>query len=50
MNYDLFPVVGSLSFLHYVPRISNTHTHKLYYYTDIPILLCAVYTDGSEHE
>lgn len=38
MNYDLFPVVGSLSFLHYVPRISHTHTHViilLYRYTYI---------------
>lgn len=38
MNYDLFPVVGSLSFLYYVPRISHTHTHViilLYRYTYI---------------
>lgn len=40
MNYDLFPVVGSLSFLYYVPRISHTYTHThgiilLYRYTYI---------------
>lgn len=28
MNYDLVPVVGSLSFL-YVPRIYHTHTYDL---------------------
>jgi len=52
MNYDLFPVVGSLSFLYYVPRISHTHTHThviipiyyiIYYY--VPYTPMAVSTN-----
>jgi len=46
MNYDLVPVVGSLSFFICPTYYTYTHTRALLY-LDIYCILCAVYTDGA---